>query len=255
MVKRRRHLGDLDPNLSVFFGRTFEVSVDALTPFTFPSTLVNGVYTFIGNEKHFKTQADNNFVPGRQALPPPNMGQLNLTPLNYMQGMAPQPSMMMPVMPLPTPTILDQGTMLQQGLLSPQPMMPLQDMMMMPQMTAGGVHTGNITLRGLKTKSAHSCCFTLTLMLGIFLILPLFFMCCEWWKKIQYPLYELTIEAYRDLANFIAKHPTLVSLEIITYDNALNSQKARILHEALSASQIRNFKYTNKAFICDVRDN
>jgi len=255
MVKRRRYgtSVELDPNLSIFLGRNFEASVDVLQPINLPSTLVNGVYTFIGTEPHFKTQADNNFEPMRQAMPPPNMPQMNLTPLNYMQGLAPQPSMMMPMMPPPTPTILDQEMMLQQGLLSPQPMMPLQEMM--PPMYGGGVQAANIRLNGAKTKSACSGCFFWTLFFGIFLIFPLFCMLCEWWKKCNYPIYELTIEAYRNLASFIAKHPTLVSLEITTYDNALNSQKAKILYDALSASQIRKLKYTNKAFICDVRDN
>ena len=161
--------------------------------------------------------------------------------------------MMMPMMPPPTPTILDQEMMLQQSLLSPQPMMPLQEMM--PPTYGSGVHSANITIYGAKTKSACSGCFFWTLFLGIFTIFPLFCMLCHWWKKCNYPIYELTIEAYRNLANFIAKNPTLTSLEVTTYDNALNSQKAKILYDALSASQIRKLKYTNKAFICDVKDN
>ena len=51
------------------------------------------------------------------------------------------------------------------------------------------VYQANITIVGNKTSSRNSCCFCATYCLGSFLIFPLCFMCCMWWKKIVYPRY------------------------------------------------------------------
>jgi hypothetical protein len=76
-----------------------------------------------------------------------------------------------------------------------------------------------------------------------------------WWKRIVYPTYELTAEAYHSVARFIAKTPTLVTLDLTVIDNAFNAQKAAILHEALSRSQIQSFLFTNRVLNCDGKDN
>lgn len=47
----------------------------------------------------------------------------------------------------------------------------------------------NLLIVGGKTKTSNQCCYTMTVMAGSCLIIPLFFMCCGWWKRIVYPAY------------------------------------------------------------------
>lgn len=79
----------------------------------------------------------------------------------------------------------------------PAPMMPMQGMpmtvemssMTMPMMPTQPISQANITIAGSQTSFGSDCCFILTIILGSFIIFPLCFMCCMWWRKIVYPRY------------------------------------------------------------------
>ena len=58
---------------------------------------------------------------------------------------------------------------------------------------SNGVTQLNITAVGTKTQERNTLCQCLTMMCGVFLIFPLFFTCCMWWKKLVYPKYEVAI--------------------------------------------------------------
>lgn len=70
------------------------------------------------------------------------------------------------------------------------PMLMMQPMQMSP-VPNPTVNQLNITVVGAKTNTFGTCCYTMTVVSGSFCILPLFFMCCPWWKKIVYPQYEI----------------------------------------------------------------
>lgn len=63
----------------------------------------------------------------------------------------------------------------------------------------------NITVVGNKTENGNQCCLISTIFLGGCLIFPLFFMCCSWWKKIVSCKYDLNIEFYRLLGDFLRR--------------------------------------------------
>lgn len=75
--------------------------------------------------------------------------------------------------------------------------MPMGQMMAPPVMMVPVVDQTNvvnevyITAVGNKTVASDSCCFLLTIIFGMFLIFPIFFMCCGWWKKMIFPKYDL----------------------------------------------------------------
>jgi hypothetical protein len=181
----------------------------------------------------FKAQAGNSLIvipPQQQYMPQVNLMQQNMmAPPNMMQEMLLPNNPMMPGMPMP-------------GMIA----------------TGGNemsIQQGNITLVGNKTKPSNMCCFLMTILCGSFFIFPLCFMCCMWWKKIAYPTYELSIDAYHTLANFISRAPNMNNLNLTVVDNAFNAKKAGILHECLSRSRITGFTFNNRSLHCNGQFN
>jgi hypothetical protein len=192
--------------------------MDALNITTY-TTLINGKYVFEGSSLAFRPQSLN--LPPPQQPKMPRMGMVPMMPMMQQQEyqMMMQPSYMM------------QQEMLEGG--------------------SGGsealVQQASITLVGNKTKPSNTCCFSVTILLGAFFIIPLCFMCCMWWKKIVYPTYEVSIEAYQALADLIQRLPNLSQLNLTVVDSAFNAEKARMLHEALSRTRITGLNFTNRA--------
>ena len=48
-----------------------------------------------------------------------------------------------------------------------------------------------INITGTQTKGNDLCCFWATIIVGSIIIFPLFFICCNWWKKRINKLYEV----------------------------------------------------------------
>jgi hypothetical protein len=61
------------------------------------------------------------------------------------------------------------------------------------------------------------------------LIFPIFFMCCDWWKKIVSPFYEISFQTYQTLARIINQNSTINYLNLTVVDNALDAQKINLL--------------------------
>lgn len=116
------------------------------------------------------------------------------------------------------------------------------------------IQQANITLVGNKTKSSNICCCFMTLMC-VCLIFPIFFMCCEWWKKMVCPLYELTAQAYQSIGDFIRVNPTVTNLNLTVIDNAFSAEKARILAAGLSNSRITGITFINGAIALNGSQN
>lgn len=116
------------------------------------------------------------------------------------------------------------------------------------------IQQANITLVGNKTKSSNICCFIMTFMFFC-LIFPLCFMCCEWWKKIVSPLYELTAQAYLSIGDFIRVNPTVTNLNLTVIDNAFSAEKGRILAAALGNSRITGITFVNGAIALNGNQN
>jgi hypothetical protein len=175
-------------------GATFETSMDTLHNMAVPPTLINGMYTFIGNEMSFVVQAESITTPYQNTM----MGQ---------EGQS------------------------------------------------GSIQQANLTIVGNKTKTPNNCCYILTILLGSLLIFPLCFICCMWWKKIVYPTYELSLQAYQSIAYLIQSSPNMNNVALSVVDNAFNAEKARILYEALSRSRVTGFSFLNRALACNDQFN
>ncbi len=178
--------------------------------------LFNGVYTFFGSEMSFRAHAD---TPTKPIIPQPQ-----------------QPNVLM----IPTSNTLDVPNNNSFQEITP----PIEEVNLSTQQI-------NIMLVGNKTKSSNPMCIFSTICFGMCCIFPLCFMCCNWWKKAVYPIYELSLQAYREVASFLERNPTANNLNLIVVDNAFNYEKASVLYDTLSRGQIRTISFTNKALACN----
>jgi hypothetical protein len=116
-----------------------------------------------------------------------------------------------------------------------------------PASTGKALQQANITIAGIKTKGTNQCCIASTIILGGVCIFPLCFMCCDWWKKIAHPTYEISIETYNDIGRFINKNSTMNNLTLTVADNSFNAEKANILAESIRSSRLTGFTFLNIA--------
>jgi hypothetical protein len=213
----------------------YEASIDSMVSYPAPPTLINGIYTFVGNEMSFRAQ-----VEGGIAGAPQPMQQLNLTQQDMLPVMMPPPNMM------------------QEAFMGGMPMIP-GDIPMQSMMASQGnehaIQQADITLVGTKSKPGNVWCYMFTMLGASCLIFPFFFMCCMWWKKIVYPAYELSNEAYQTLANFITRAQNITNLNLTIVDNAFGGQKARVVHDILTRSRITGFTFNNLTLNCNGQYN
>lgn len=113
--------------------------------------------------------------------------------------------------------------------------------------TGKPLQQANISIAGIKTKGTNQCCIVSTIAIGGWCIVPLFFMCCDWWKKIVHPTYEISVETYNDIGRFISKNSTMNNLTLRVADNAFNAEKANILAEVIKRSNLTGFTFVNIA--------
>ncbi len=97
-------------------------------------------------------------------------------------------------------------------------------------------------------------CLFCTVFWGSIIIIPLFFMCCDWWMRIAYASFEVPESTYRALQNLIC-NSSLQTLTMTVLDNRLNATKAQILYDLLSRSQIKGFTLINLAGNFDLDSN
>jgi hypothetical protein len=100
---------------------------------------------------------------------------------------------------------------------------PMMEQQHMVQTGGTGISQANLTIVGTKMKGGNTCCFLLTILLGSFCIIPLFFLCCMWWKKIVYPEYTLADQAYRNLGHIVNRSTGVINLTLTVVDNAFNA--------------------------------
>jgi hypothetical protein len=94
-------------------------------------------------------------------------------------------------------------------------------------------------------------CILCTTIWGSILIFPLFFMCCDWWKRIAYPSYNIPETTYQSL-QYLFQAPNLQTLTMTVIDNRLNTAKAQMLYDLLSRSRLKGFTLVNSAQYFDL---
>jgi hypothetical protein len=61
------------------------------------------------------------------------------------------------------------------------------------------IFNAQIIITGNQIHELNQSCLIATIVGGSFIIIPIFFMCCGWWKKIVYPAFEVPLSTYQSL--------------------------------------------------------
>ena len=116
-----------------------------------------------------------------------------------------------------------------------------------------GVSQLNVISVGEKNSGSPVCsCLTI---LFLCLIFPIFFVCCNWWKKIVFPKYNLNAELYRAVGQFVRNNITCTIVRLIVCDSQFNSEKVHLLRDVLMGTQIQSLTVVNIAKAINYDDN
>jgi len=85
-----------------------------------------------------------------------------------------------------------------------------------------------------------------TAIWGGIIIIPIFFMCCDWWKRCTFPAFSIPVSTYMKLSR-IFRAPNLNNVTLTIIDNTFNAEKAMILYNLLAESRIKGFTFINGA--------
>ncbi len=104
----------------------------------------------------------------------------------------------------------------------------------------------------VKTISLWS--YMCTIIWGSIIIIPLFFLCMDWWKRCTFPAHTISPSCYDSLGKII-RAPNIRNLTITVRDNNFDQAKAQILYNHLSGSSTRGFTFVNVAGNYDYQSN
>ena len=76
-------------------------------------------------------------------------------------------------------------------------------------------------------------------------------MCCDWWKRMVNPTYNVPYSSYGAIENLL-RLPNLQNLTLSVNDNGLDQQKINLLYDLVSRSQLRSFTFVNSAGMLDL---
>lgn len=117
------------------------------------------------------------------------------------------------------------------------------------------LNEASLYIIGNKTHEENTNCQMLTCVCGMCLIFPLCFTCCEWWKKICHPQYEVNVETYRAVGMFLLNAPSINNLTLEVVDNAFNAEKALVLQQAMMGRTMVGFTFVNHATGMDYNES
>jgi hypothetical protein len=80
------------------------------------------------------------------------------------------------------------------------------------------VTQATIMVTGTQIKEMNVGCLTCTIIAGSFCIFPLCFMCCNWWKKMVNPAFDVPVRTYQSLQTLI-NCSELKSITLVVTDN------------------------------------
>ena len=106
---------------------------------------------------------------------------------------------------------------------------------------------------GTKVEEGNTACTIVTIVFA-FLLFPIFFFCCNWWKKITNPKWEINTTTYQAIANAVNSLPSLNNFSLTVADNGFNSEKAQILHNIVKSRKLAAFTFINMAREFDWRE-
>ena len=116
------------------------------------------------------------------------------------------------------------------------------------------INDASIRVTGIEIKPRSELSQGCTIIWGSVLLFPIFFVCCNWWKKCTHACYDIPQCVYQGLARLI-KSGSLRNVTINIEDNHFGAAKANILCEAVSQSELKGFTLINNARGYDLNDN
>ena len=91
----------------------------------------------------------------------------------------------------------------------------------LPDDQINSVQQATINTTGSQLKAMSVMGLMCTAIWGGFIIIPLFFMCMDWWKKCVYPAFSIPVSTYMKLDR-IFKAPNLNNVTLTVNDNTFN---------------------------------
>jgi hypothetical protein len=101
-------------------------------------------------------------------------------------------------------------------------------------------------MTGTILQAFNLCCWITTIIFGSIFVFPLFFICCDWWKRLTWQTYSIDHSGYEGVAELI-KYSQVQEIYLTVHDNYFNVTKAHLLIDALSKSRVENFTFCNVA--------
>lgn len=93
-----------------------------------------------------------------------------------------------------------------------------------------------------------------TTIWGGIIIIPLFFMCMDWWKRCTFAAYTIPPNVYMSLTRLLAGS-NIRNLTLRVTDNTFDAQKANILYNGMTQSRIKGFTFINMCGAYDFNGN
>ncbi len=111
---------------------------------------------------------------------------------------------------------------------------------------ANKIIDATIVVTGREVQSLNSTAFLCTFVWGSIIIIPLFFMCCNWWRRCVLAAYDIDFSVYLALAKvFRSRNLRNVSLTVI--DSTFDNNKSSTLYQLVSESRVNGFTFINQA--------
>lgn len=109
-------------------------------------------------------------------------------------------------------------------------------------------------MTGTMIKTNDLCCFWNTIIWGSIFLFPLFFICCDWWKRRVNKLYTVEHAGYDGISELI-QNSRADDVYIMVQDNLFDQNKAESIKNALKRSNVKNFVFNNVALGFDAQGN
>lgn len=116
----------------------------------------------------------------------------------------------------------------------------------MPDNEAEAVIDATITITGVEIKPKNTMCEMCTFIWGSLILLPLFLLCFNPWKRCAYAAYDIPESVYRALSKLI-NGPNIRNLTLNVTDNMFGREKAETLFHLIEKSKLQGFTFINNA--------
>lgn len=90
----------------------------------------------------------------------------------------------------------------------------------------------HVSVSGQQTSTMNMLGYMCTIIWGSILIIPLFCMCMDWWKRCTLPSFSIDASVYESLSR-ILKGSNLKNFRLIVTDNTFDAKKANSLYNSL----------------------